>query len=128
MQSRKALATRQESYEKGKHMIRSGIRMLIPSKKSGEVLKIVGSVIELCRNDPGCLSCHIYEDLQEENILMFEQVWKSKEDLDLHLRTDEYRNLLLALELALKQPEIRFDTISSSAGFETIEKARGITK
>ena len=83
-------------------MIRSVIRMLIPAKKSGEVLKIVGSVVELCRDDPGCLSCHIYEDLQEENVLMLEEVWKSEEDLDLHLRTDEYRNLLLVLELALE--------------------------
>ena len=106
-------------------MIQSAIRMLIPSKKSGEVLKIVGSVVELCRDDPGCLSCHIYRDLQEENVFMLEQVWRSEEDLTLHLRTDEYRNLLLVLELARKQPEIRFDTISSSTGIETIEKARG---
>ncbi len=64
-------------------------------------------------------------DLQEENVFMLEQVWRSEEDLTLHLRTDEYRNLLLVLELARKQPEIRFDTISSSTGIETIEKARG---
>jgi hypothetical protein len=28
------------------------------------------------------------------------------------------------LEMGVKQPEIRFDTISSSTGIETIEKAR----
>ncbi len=44
--------------------------------------------------------------------------------MNLHLRSDEYRNLLLVLEMALKEPEIRFDTISSSTGIETIEKAR----
>jgi hypothetical protein len=43
---------------------------------------------------------------------------------NLHLRSDEYRNLLLILEMALEQPEIRFDTISGSTGIETIEKAR----
>jgi quinol monooxygenase YgiN len=109
-------------------MIQSTIRMTVPSKKSGEILKIVGSVVELCRYNDSCLICHIYEDLQEENVVMLQEVWKSREDLDLHLRTDEYRNLILALELALKQPEIRFDTISSSTGIETIEKARGQTR
>ena len=88
-------------------------------------MKILRSVVEQCRDDPGCLSCHIYEDLQEKNVLMLEEVWRSEEDLNLHLRSDEYRNLLLVLEMALKQPEIRFDTISSSTGIETIEKARG---
>ena len=52
-------------------------------------------------------------------------VWRSDEELNLHLRSDDYRNLLLVLEMALKEPEIRFDTISSSTGIETIEKARG---
>jgi hypothetical protein len=55
---------------------------------------------------------------------MLEEVWRAEEDLDLHIRSDEYRNLLLVLEMALRQPEIRFDTISSSTGIETIEKAR----
>jgi len=106
-------------------MILATIRMMISPHKSGEVLKILRSMAEQCRYDPGCLSCHIYEDLQEKNILMLEEVWRAEEDLDLHLRSDEYHNLLLVLELAVKQPEIRFDTISSSTGIETIEKARG---
>jgi hypothetical protein len=59
---------------------------------------------------------------------MLEEVWRSEEDLVLHLRSDEYRSLLLVLEMALKQPEIRFDTISISTGIETIEKARSSTR
>ena len=105
-------------------MIQATVRMAIQSRKSGEALKILRSVVELCRDDPGCLSCHIYGDLQEKNVFMLKEVWKSEEDLDLHLRSDEYRNLLLVLEMALEQPEIRFDTISRSTGIETIEKAR----
>jgi quinol monooxygenase YgiN len=105
-------------------MIQATIRMTIPSQKSGEVLKILRSVAEQCRHDCGCLSCHIYGDLQEKNVLMLEEVWRTEEDLDLHFRSDEYLNLLLVLEMSLKQPEIRFDTISSSAGIEAIEKAR----
>jgi len=109
-------------------MIQATIRMTIPPQKSGEVLKIIRSVVELCRYNPGCLSCHLYGDLQEKNVLMLEEVWRAEEDLDLHLRSDEYRNLLLVLEMALKQPEISFDTISSSTGIERIEKARGHTR
>ena len=114
----------QQSYEQEKPMMLATIRMTIPPQKSGEVLKILRSVAEQCRYDHGCLCCHIYGDLQEKNVLMIEEVWRSEEELAVHLRSDEYRNLLLVLELALKQPEIKFDTISSSTGIETIEKAR----
>jgi quinol monooxygenase YgiN len=105
-------------------MIQASIRMTIPSKKRDEALKILRSIAEECRYDPGCISCRIYGDLQESNVLMFEEVWRTEEDLEVHIRSDEYLNLLLVMEMALKQPEIRFDTISSSTGIETIEKAR----
>ena len=105
-------------------MIHSTIRIVIPARKRGEALKILRSIAEQCRFYPGCLSSNIYGDLQENNILMFEEVWRTKEDLEVHIRSDEYLNLLLVLEMGLKQPEIRFDTISSSTGIETIEKAR----
>ena len=109
-------------------MIHATIRMTIPPQKNDAVLGILRSVLEQSRDDPRCLSCHLYGDLQEKNVLMLEEVWTAEEDLDQHIRSDEYRNLLLALELAVKRPEIRFDTISSSTGIETIEKARNHAK
>jgi quinol monooxygenase YgiN len=112
------------SQKKEKHMIQSTIRMTIPPQKHAEALKIISSVAEQCRAVPGCLSCHIYGDLREKDVLMLTEVWRAEEDLNLHLRSEEYRNLLLVLEMSLKQPEIRFDAISSSTGIETIEKAR----
>jgi quinol monooxygenase YgiN len=98
--------------------------MTLPPQKCGEALKILVSMANRCRDNPGCLSFRIYGDLQENNVFMLEEVWRTAEDLDLRIRSDEYLNLLLVLEMALKQPEIRFDTVSSSTGIETIEKAR----
>jgi quinol monooxygenase YgiN len=108
-----------------KPLIQATVRMTIPPQRSDEVLSILRKVLEQCRDNPNCLGGHIYGDLQDRNVLMLEQVWSSGEDLDRHLRSDEYRNLLLALELAVERPEIAFHTISHSTGIETIERARG---
>jgi quinol monooxygenase YgiN len=105
-------------------MILATIRMTIPTQKSSEALKILRSVAEHCRDEPGCLGSHIYRDLQEKNVLLLEERWRAEEDLVAHLRSEEYRSLLLVLEMAGKHPEIRFDTIEGSTGLETIEKAR----
>jgi quinol monooxygenase YgiN len=110
----------------GRSLIQATITMKIPPQKSGEALRIFKSITEQCADEPGCLSCRIYGDLQEENVFMLKEVWRSGEDLDLHLRSEEYRHLLLILEMALEQPEIRFDTISSTTGIETIEQARNL--
>ena len=105
-------------------MILSSIRMAIPHAKRGEVLKILRSLAEQIRDDVGCLGCHIYEDINEKNMLMFEEVWRADEDLNYHIRSEKYRNLLLVLEMADKRPEIRFNTVSQITGIETIEKIR----
>ena len=105
-------------------MILATVRMTIPPQKSGEALKILSSVAELGRDSPGCLGCHVYGDMQKKDVLMLQEVWNAKEDLDRHLRSDEYRNVLLLMEIALEQPEIRFDTISISTGIETVQSAR----
>jgi quinol monooxygenase YgiN len=109
-------------------MILATIRMVIPPTKRDEALKILRSMSEQCKVEAGCFGCHIYGDLQEDNVLMLEQVWNNEEDLNLHLRSDEYRNVLLVMEMSLEQPEIRFDAISSSTGIETVEKARSATR
>ena len=55
---------------------------------------------------------------------MLEELWTSNEELRHHLRSDEYRRILLVVEMAAEPPEIRFDTIAHSTGVETIEQAR----
>lgn len=105
-------------------MILATVRMTIPPQKHGEALKIVRSVSEQCRDYPGCLCSYVYGDLQEKNVFVLEELWRAEEDLNHHIRSEEYHNLLLVLEMGAKKPEIRFDTISMSTGIETIEKAR----
>ena len=105
-------------------MVLATIRMIIPPKKRDEALKILRSTAEQCKVHSGCLACHIYDDIQEDNVLMFEEIWRNEESLAQHLRSEKYHDVLLVMEMALKHPEVRFNTVSTSTGIETIEKAR----
>jgi len=105
-------------------MVRSTIRMYISPKKLNEALEILGSSIEQTQFEPGCISCRLYRDAQEEGLVMLEELWMNDEDLQHHLRSEKYRKILLAIEMGSKKPEIRFETIAQSSGVETIEKAR----
>ena len=107
-------------------MIISTIRMAIPAEKHNDALRILRSMAVQSRDDPACLSCCIYRDIEDSNVLAFQETWKNENNLGHHVRSDEYRNLLLVLEMSLKQPEVRFDTISLSTGIETIEKIRDV--
>ena len=105
-------------------MIRSTLRMALPGKRVSDALGILCPLAERIRVEHGCLGCRLYTDAQEDNVLMFEELWQSEADVDRHLRSHEYRELLLVMEMAVAPPEVRFDTVLRSTGFETIEGAR----
>ena len=105
-------------------MIHATVRIRMPGQKVREAVDILGSVAERTRIQPGCISCRIYHDEQEENVVMMDEVWRTQEEHECHLRSAEYRKVLLVVEMAKEKPEIKFSEFSESTGVETIEKAR----
>ena len=105
-------------------MVHATIRMLMEPKDIKETLEILRRVVEHTRVEPGCISCCIYQDVQQERAIMLEELWSSQEDLRTHLCSTDYQRILLLLEMAHTQPEIRFSTILASRGFEAIAEAR----
>jgi quinol monooxygenase YgiN len=101
--------------------------MVIPPNNQKDALEILSSMAEQIRFEPGCISCRLYRDVQEEHTLMLEEIWASETDLQRHLQSDKYRKVLLVVEMAAEPPEIRFDIMAHSSGVETIEKARNQT-
>jgi quinol monooxygenase YgiN len=104
-------------------MVRATIRMLIPQKRRGDVLNILSSVTERSRFEEGCINSRVYQDAEAEPVFMLDQLWESKEDLERHLRSEEFRKVLLVLEMSLEPPEVRFEEISRTSGVEAIERA-----
>ncbi len=109
-------------------MIYAIARMTIPSQRLEEALEILCSVTQRCRFERGCIRSSVYQDVEQKNAIMLEQIWKNEKDMEEHLRSDEYHNVLLVAEMALAPPEIRFDTVVRTTGFETIEKARTVQR
>ncbi|MBP1742459.1 MAG: hypothetical protein H6Q48_4752, partial [Deltaproteobacteria bacterium] len=56
-------------------MIHATIRMKMPGQKAKEAMEILRSVAERTRVEPGCISCRIYRDDQEEHAILIEEFW-----------------------------------------------------
>ncbi len=105
-------------------MIQATLKMSFAPQTIDEALQILCSMIERIRAESGCISCSVYHDTENENLVVFEEKWRSDGDLQSHLRSECYRRVLLVMEMAERPPDIRFDTITDSSGVEIIEKAR----
>jgi len=114
--------TQDQITDKGK--IRSTIRMLIPLNKQSEALDILISVKAQIQFEPSLISARLYRGVDEVRAIMVEELWENNEGMLRHLNSDVYRQVLYVIEMAEEPPQIRFDTIANSKGFEVIKKAR----
>jgi quinol monooxygenase YgiN len=107
-------------------MLRSAVRMILPTEKHRDALEILASISEQTQFDPGCVSSRLYRDMNDVRIVLLEELWLTPEELLRHLKSEKYRKILLVIEMAVEPPEVRFDTIARTSGLETIEKARNV--
>lgn len=105
-------------------MIETCIKMKVPAEKKKEVLQTVKAILDPIRRERGCIRCNCYVDVEDESVLFIEEEWKTREDLDSHLRSDRFGVLIGTMSLLRAEPDIRFNTIASTAGSETIIAAR----
>jgi quinol monooxygenase YgiN len=103
-------------------MVRSTIRMMIPLDKQREALDLLGFVSNQVQFEPSCISSRYYRGVDEVRAIMVEELWMGNEAMLRHLQSDEYRRILLAVEMAEAPPVIRFDEISLTSRLETIKK------
>jgi len=98
---------------------------IIPSPGQKQVIMdLFQSVRGPTSSKPGCTECSIYENINnDETILYFEQ-WSSMEALEQHIVSTLYTRVLTAMEFAGEQPEISFYEIAHTRGFEFIEELR----
>jgi len=105
-------------------MIETTIKMTVPVEKRKEVLQTIKAILGPIRRERGCISCNCYVDLEDESVLFIDEEWKTRDDLENHLRSDHFSVLNGAMRLLHAEPEIRINTIASTAGLEAIKAAQ----
>ncbi|MEW6053526.1 MAG: putative quinol monooxygenase [Nitrospirota bacterium] len=102
-------------------MILVTLRMIVRPAMRRDFLETMRGMLEPTRVERGCLSYRLYEDVEDRNTFILVEEWNTQEDLETHIRTDNQRRLLVLMDLLSEQPELRFNTVSHTAGMELIE-------
>jgi len=106
-------------------MIICTLRIVTAPKSRAEVVRTLTAQLGPLRVQPGCLRCDLYQDIENRETITLVEEWESQTELDLRLRSEEYRAVLATIELAQEQPVIHFDTVTRRAGLEIVASARG---
>jgi len=106
-------------------MVISTLRFVPSAKRHAEVLEILRSVVGPVESQPGCLSCHIYEEDGPDQATMLCGKWKTQVALQEHILSDLYLRVLAACELSDQAPEFCFHHVSKTQGMDLVQKLRG---
>ncbi len=106
-------------------MISALLRIPVSAENKDEIFRLLRSLVEPTRVETGCLSCRLYQELNDPPVLTWVEEWATREDLEAHLRSPKYKMILAALDMADARPEVRFDTVIETMGMQLIEEARG---
>ena len=105
-------------------MIIVRIAMNVLSEKQKEVMQTLLSMIESTGKERGCLSHHVFRDIEDQKIFSRIDEWETREDLDDHIKSDRFSVLLGTKSLLYEPPQIEIHTVSHSEGMETIDAVR----
>jgi quinol monooxygenase YgiN len=96
---------------------------VIPEKRS-ELLQALRAMTQQIKRERGCNNCYFFQDVENENIFMIIEDWKTQEELDSHLESDMFGALIGTKSLLVEPVDISIKAVSYTAGMEAVKKAR----
>ena len=105
-------------------MVTVTLRIKVPRKRRQDFMNSAKLILGPTRIQSGCISCRLYQDLDEPDAVFLVEEWESREKLDRHFNSEQCRIMLSLMEASDQFPEININTVSKMEGLEAIEAVR----
>ncbi len=105
-------------------MILSTVRITAAPGQEDNIAITLVSLLGPTRVEPGCADCNLFADVTADNVWVLQSHWRNWEDLNRHLRSDRYRQVLALMELSAAPPDVKFHVVSQTVGIEHVQAIR----
>jgi quinol monooxygenase YgiN len=105
-------------------MIVVTVKVLVSQENRREFTQTVQSLLRSIQKQKGYLGSYLSLDFEEDAFCLIEE-WETQEDLNNHLRSEDFAVLFVAINLLKKTSEIKFRVLTPTAGIEAVEAVLG---
>ena len=105
-------------------MIIVSLRLKVPHERRKEFMNSARLILGPTCVQPGCISCRLYQDLDEPDAVFLVEEWESREKLKRHFNSEQCRIIVSLMEASDELPDIKINTVSKTEGLKAIETAR----
>jgi len=94
------------------------LRMTVRPDRHHDFTESIRGMLGPTRAERGCIRYCLYEDIENKNTFTLVEEWKTRDDLEKHVRSDNYQRLLELMDLLSEPCELRFSAFSQTAEME----------
>jgi len=100
------------------------IDMRFPSKDVDHAVRLLLSVKGNIQAKRGCRVCDIRMDADDAGLVHYLEEWESAESFHRHIQSEEFRRVLIAVDMCCEEPRIAVGNLSGHLGMEYLRKLR----
>lgn len=89
-------------------MMQSTARLAIADRHKQDALRTLRVLRGRTAAKAGCMAFQVAQDLEDPTVLTIIERWATRDDLDAHIRSSDYKLLLAVIELAVRPPRNPF--------------------
>ena len=104
------------------------IRIPTAEDRVDDVIATLRSVIGPSLANRTCSECRVLRDATDESFVLFFERWESFAAFERHVRSELYRRVLAAIDMAAEPPEVRFECMERTWGLNLVEELRMATE
>ena len=99
---------------------------LVASSQTGArpLLDALRSLMGPTRLEPGCLSCLVWEEHEDDTMLHYAEEWATEADMRRRVQSDRFTSLLAVMEAAAEPPQVQFDFVTITRGLDYVAEVR----
>jgi quinol monooxygenase YgiN len=72
----------------------------------------------------GCTACDVWMEASDEGVVHYREEWESEEAFRKHVRSEEFRRVLIAMDLSSEEPRIVVGNLSGHSGMAFLRNLR----
>jgi quinol monooxygenase YgiN len=104
----------------GESMIVVITRMKVKPEQEKDFVSAIRSMLEPTRVEPGCVSYRFVRDINDPLSYLLIEEWEDRESIKKHILSRGFRRLLGLMDLLDAPPDVKFHSVSSTAGLEYV--------
>jgi quinol monooxygenase YgiN len=100
------------------------IDMRFESKGMEQAVRLLLSVRRNIQAKRGCRVCRAAMDADDPGLVHYLEEWETAEDFHQHIQSEEFRRVLIAVDLCIEEPRIVIGNLSGKMGLAYLRELR----